>query len=192
MSTSPRRPLRADAQRNYDAIIDVARSTFAERGTGASLDDIASRAGVGPGTLYRHFPTREALVTAVLERPVDTLVDWASGLASGPEEPRHALDLWFLATARHMRTYDGLPDLMTTALAQPESPLHEQCRRFADVTETLVEQAKKAGTIRPDVDADDLGALVGSIAWASARRNDSDESLQRLLALATEGLGAER
>ncbi len=180
------RTLRADAQRNHDAIVAVATQAFLERGTSTSLDDIARRAGVGAGTLYRRFPSRESLVAATLDRAVEaraTEAEKPEGAAPGT-----ALTRWFFESAQHLRTYDGLPDLMAEAAVDPGSPLHAHCVRFAAVTETLLRRAQRAGAVRADVDPADLGALVGSIAWASARRHDADESLRRLLSLATEGL----
>lgn len=192
------RPLRADAQRNRDRIVAVAAEAFTERGTGASLDDIAKRAGVGPGTLYRHFPTRDALVAATLDAATTALADRAiaSGLGGDPGErpagdpdARAALVAWFIDSAEHLRTYDGLPELMTAALDDPGSPLHAQCLRFADITRDLTERAKRAGVVRADVDPVDVGTLVGSVAWAAATRGDSAETTRRLLALIVDGLG---
>jgi AcrR family transcriptional regulator len=91
------RPMRADARRNYERLITTARIAFMENGTGASLDDIAKRAGVGSGTLYRHFPTRDALLHAVLRERIDGLLAHADELLAEPD-PDAALGLW-------LRTY---------------------------------------------------------------------------------------
>ena len=91
--TTAERPLRADARRNRDRLVEVARSAFAERGLDAPLDDIARRAGVGPGTLYRHFPTREALLAAVYRGDIENLAARARELAASCP-PREALARW--------------------------------------------------------------------------------------------------
>ncbi|MCL2514599.1 MAG: TetR/AcrR family transcriptional regulator [Microbacteriaceae bacterium] len=184
-----RRPLRADAQRNYDKIVKVAAEAFAEKGTGASLDDIACRAGVGPGTLYRHFPTRDALLAAALHDSLGELADAARRL-SVEADAGAALDEWILVMARHLRTYAGLPDSIGAAFAggEADSPLRTTCMPMQSGTRELVRRAKEAGVIRADVEASDVAALIGSIAWAAERRNDSDETLVRLVRVVSEGL----
>jgi len=182
-----KRPLRADAQRNYDRIVQVATEAFAERGTGASLDDIACRAGVGPGTLYRHFPTRDALLAAALRGALDELGETARRLMAEPDAAA-ALDEWIVELARHLRTYGGLPDSIAAAMQDPDSLLGTRCQPMRTGTTELLERAKKAGAVRADVQASDLNALIGSLAWAAERRGDSDAALQRLIRLVTEGL----
>jgi AcrR family transcriptional regulator len=182
-----KRPLRADAQRNYDKIVQVAAQAFAEKGTGASLDDIACRAGVGPGTLYRHFPTRDALLAAALHGALDELRDTARRLMAA-DDPAAALDEWILELARHLRTYGGLPESIATALQDPSSPLCTSCQPMTAGTAKILARAKEAGAVRADVQASDLNALIGSLAWASERRGDSDAALRRLIKLVTDGL----
>ena len=182
-----KRPLRADAQRNYDKIVQVATQAFAENGTGASLDDIACRAGVGPGTLYRHFPTRDALLAAALHGALEELGDTARRLVAEPDAGE-ALDEWIVELARHLRTYGGLPDSIATALQDPDSLLGTKCQPMRSGTERLLERAKASGAVRADVQAGDLNALIGSLAWAAERRGDSDKALRRLIKLVTEGL----
>ena len=185
-ATAPR-PMRADAQRNYDRIVEVASDAFAERGVLTSLDDIACRAGVGPGTLYRHFPTRDGLIAAALGGSLDKLDELAARLTAS-DDPGAALDEWMLALANHLRTYDNLPESIAESFRTDDSPLRNSCRPLTNTTAVLVERAKKAGALRDDVDYRDLFALVSSVAWASQRRGDSDAALQRMLALATGGI----
>jgi AcrR family transcriptional regulator len=182
-----RRPLRADAQRNYDRIVQVAAEAFAENGTSASLDDIACRAGVGPGTLYRHFPSRDALLAAALRGALDELGDTARRLLAAPDAGA-ALDEWIVELARHLRTYGGLPDSIAAAMQDPDSPLGSRCQPMRTGTKQLLARAKDAGAVRADVQASDLTALIGSLAWAAERRGDSDAALRRLIGLVTEGL----
>ncbi|QDZ15307.1 TetR/AcrR family transcriptional regulator [Humibacter ginsenosidimutans] len=181
------RPMRADAQRNYDRIVQVASDAFAERGVLTSLDDIACRAGVGPGTLYRHFPTRDGLIAAALGGSLDKLAGLSESLTAS-DDPGAALDDWMLALAEHLRTYDNLPESIAEAFRVDDSPLRNSCRPLTNTTSVLVDRAKKAGVIRHDVDYRDLFALVSSVAWASQRRGDSDADLKRMLALATGGI----
>ncbi|GAA4161645.1 TetR/AcrR family transcriptional regulator [Gryllotalpicola daejeonensis] len=182
-----KRPLRADAQRNYDKIVQVAAQAFAEKGTGASLDDIACRAGVGPGTLYRHFPTRDALLAAALGDALADLGATARRLSEEPDAAK-ALDEWIVELARHLRTYGGLPESIATALQDPSSPLCSSCQPMTKGTATILARAKEAGAVRADVQASDLNALIGSLAWAAEQRGDSDAALRRLIKLATSGL----
>lgn len=179
------RPLRADAQRNYDRIVEVASDAFAERGVLTSLDDIACRAGVGPGTLYRHFPNRDGLIAAALGGSLEKLDALATRLEAS-DDPGAALDEWMLALANHLRTYDNLPESIAEAFRSDDSPLRNSCRPLTAGTSALVERAKQAGVIRDDVDWRDLFTLVSSVAWASQRRGDKDA--ERMLALATAGI----
>ena len=103
----PERPRRADARRNYGQLIEQARLAFAEYGVDASLDEIARRAGVASGTLYRHFPTRLDLIEAVLAGQIAELADLGRGLLAAEDE-FDALSTWLRATVRHALTYRGL------------------------------------------------------------------------------------
>jgi AcrR family transcriptional regulator len=165
----------------------VAADAFAEKGTGASLDDIACRAGVGPGTLYRHFPTRDALLAAALADSLGELKATARRLIEEPDAGA-ALDEWIVELARHLRTYGGLPDTVAQAFQEPGNPLGTSCQPMRTGTELLVDRAKEAGAIRTDVNSSDVGALIASLAWAAERRGDSDETLRRMLRLVTDGL----
>jgi len=186
-TAAPSRPLRADAQRNYERIVRVASDAFAERGVLTSLDDIACRAGVGPGTLYRHFPTRDGLIAAALGESLDKLAALSERLRAS-DDPGAALDEWMLALANHLRTYDNLPESIAAAFRTDDSPLRNSCRPLTETMAVLVGRAKEAGAIRDDVEPRDLFALVSSVAWASQRRGDSDAGLQRMLSLATSGI----
>ncbi len=181
------RPMRSDAQRNYDRILEVASAAFAEKGVLTSLDDIACRAGVGPGTLYRHFPSRDCLIAAALGESLGRL-DALAGRLKASDDPGAALDEWLLAVANHLRTYDNLPESIAEAFRTEDSPLRASCRPLTETTSLLVRRAKEAGAIRADVEPLDIFALVSSVAWASQRRGDSDAGLRRMLALATTGI----
>jgi AcrR family transcriptional regulator len=179
--------LRADARRNYDAIVGVARQAFAENGTQTSLDDIACRAGVGPGTLYRHFPSRDCLLAAALQDSREELTNASAQLVEDPD-PDRALDEWLFRLATHLRTYGGLPDSVAQALQDGTSELARSCDPLRTETDTLLKRAQEHGTARADLSSADVFAIVASLAWASDRRNDSDADLRRLLAITTAGL----
>ena len=181
------RPMRADAQRNYDHIVEVASDAFAEHGVLTSLDDIACRAGVGPGTLYRHFPTRDSLIAVALGDSVDRLDELAQALKAS-DDPAAALQEWMLALATHLRTYDNLPESIAEAFRREDSPLRNSCTPLTDTTSVLVARAKSAGALRDDVDPRDVFALVSSVAWATQRRGGTDADLKRMLSLATMGI----
>jgi AcrR family transcriptional regulator len=155
-----RRP-RSDVLRNHQRLLDAARATFAEGGPGASLEAVARRAGVGIATLYRHFPTRDALFLAVYSHEIDGLVALAADLAEAPD-PVAALRAWLRANLGVVATKKG----MLVALAPaPDSarPLYaESRRRLTDATGALMRRAEAAGAIRGDVAPGDvLQALFG-------------------------------
>lgn len=186
-AAAPARPMRADARRNYDAIVHAAVEAFAASGTHASLDDIACRAGVGPGTLYRHFPTRDCLITAALVDSREELSRTASELLA-TDDPGRALDEWIFNLARHSSTYSGLPDTIAHALRDAQSPLGLSCQGMVDTTKDLLAQAQAKGAIRAEVTADDLNVLAGSVAWAASQGRRSDDDVRRLIGLIVGGL----
>ncbi len=181
------RPLRADARRNYDAILKVAAEAFAEHGVQTSLDDIAKRAGVGPGTLYLHFPTRDSLLVAALVESRQELDRIADDLIT-KDDPAAALNAWLLALASHLSTYDGLPDSVVEAVRDQESALCASCSRMVSSTDRLVQHAREAGVIRGDVSGDDLFVIANSLAWATNKKGYGAADLERLLTMFTAGL----
>ncbi len=184
--TQPK-PLRADAQRNYDKIVNVACEAFAENGVQTSLDDIAKRAGVGAGTLYRHFPTRECLLAAALVESRQGLDARATELLSRPDAGE-ALNDWLIDLARHLSSYDGLPDSVADAVCDPESPLTAPCSSMKVATARLLSRAQDAGAVRPDVVADDLFVFASSLAWAANKSGYTRDDLRRVLNLFVAGL----
>jgi AcrR family transcriptional regulator len=156
--------MRADAQKNYEQLLAVARTVVAEEGADASLRDIARRAGVGLGTLYRHFPTREALLEALLRTGFDELAARAAVLeAADPAGP--ALVTWlrdFVSNAHHFR---GAIESMVAAIDDPDSALHASCVGMRAAGARLLVRAQAAGEARTDIDSTDLYALGGALAW---------------------------
>ncbi|CAI7974236.1 MULTISPECIES: TetR/AcrR family transcriptional regulator [unclassified Parafrankia] len=187
MAESPR----ADARRNYELILDVARDVFAEHGIDASLRDIARRAGVGIGTLYRHFPTREALLEALLGRGFDGLRARAESLLAAPR-PRDALLTWLGEVATGSAVYQGLPASILAALEDESSALHGSCAAMRAAGAGLLERAARTGAVRGDITIDDLLAFVAAIAWASEQSSDPSGRAERLLSMMICGLAGAR
>jgi AcrR family transcriptional regulator len=178
--------MRADARRNRDALLDAAGAAFGEHGVEASLEDIARRAGVGIGTLYRHFPTREALVEAAYRHGVEQLCDVADDLLASVA-PDVALEQWMLRFVGYVATKRGLAaTLKATADSHTElfKYVHDRIRgAFGD----LISHAAAAKTIRSDVNVDDMVRALGGICMVSDPPVDEQQS-RRLVALLMDGL----
>ncbi|ATL26233.1 TetR/AcrR family transcriptional regulator [Streptomyces formicae] len=187
-TSAARRPMRADARRNYDRLLTAARAAFAEHGTDASLEDIARRAGLGVGTLYRHFPTRDDLLEAVFHDSVEGLQAQALARLDDPE-PGAALMDWLRAIAEHATTYRGLAgSLMTTMLGETTAQPSDCHRRLLTAGEALLARAQESGAIRADVEIAELLRLVNGLAWASRPSPAGADRTDRLLELALWGL----
>lgn len=156
--------MRADAKKNYDHLLAVAGDVVAEQGADASLRDVARRAGVGLGTLYRHFPTREALLEALLRTRFDELAARAATLET-PGPPEDALVSWLRDCVACAHEYRGVVALMVAAIEDPESALHASCVAMRAAGTRLLTRAQTAGAARADIDGTDLFALVGALAW---------------------------
>jgi AcrR family transcriptional regulator len=180
-------PKRADARRNRDQLLAVARESFAEHGTATSLREVARRAGVGIGTLYRHFPTREALLETLLSDRFDTLRQDAVDLA-GEQDQRTALLHWISRVAAGAGTYRGLPESVRTALRDHDSRLHDSCDAMRTAGGDLLRAAQRAGTVRADATIEDLLAAATGIAWASENSADPAALTARLLDYLMHGL----
>ena len=175
---SAARPLRADARRNRERVVAAAHEVFVESGPEASLNEIARRADVGPGTLYRHFPTREALLAAVLADRVETLCRRAEELsAAGP--PARALAEWLRAFLAHARRNQGLGSALL--VAEPGGPGIDCHERIMDAMTSLLAAAQRSGAARADLTPGDLLQLVVGIALVTTHPDDADQP-DRLLA----------
>ncbi|UGY12202.1 TetR/AcrR family transcriptional regulator [Bradyrhizobium septentrionale] len=160
-STEMARKPRADAVRNRERVLEAAKAVFSAGGSEASLEAVARRAGVGIGTLYRHFPTREALYEAVYRREVEQLGDLAEQLQSAPE-PVDALRRWLRANVEFVATKKGMVAALAL-VAAGSSELHAYSfDRLTKAIGTLLARAVAAGAIRNDISAEDvLRALIG-------------------------------
>ena len=178
------RPLRADARRNYDRLLAAARDAFAEHGTEATLDDIAKRAVLGPGTLYRHFPSREALLAAVYEGEMRELAARSDELA-GRLPPRDALEAWLRLQLDYVKTKRGLGVAVKSMLGTDSTTLAVCRGLMRGALDRLLSRAQEAGVVRTDVATTDLLRLVHAVAMAS----ESDpENADHLLTVIFDGL----
>ncbi len=174
------RPRRADAARNFDALLAAAREAFAEHGAEASLEDIARRAGVGIGTLYRNFPTRRHLFEAVYANEVDELCLAAEELSAEP--PWEALAGWL----RRFVAYTVTKRAVRDALEGEETDVFTACRQsMFDAGTPLLERAQQAGAVRSDMSIDDLLRLVSGI---SSVAFPDEEQRDRVLGIALDGV----
>jgi len=156
--------MRADARKNYNHLLAVARDVVAEHGADASMRDISRRADVGLATLLRHFPTREALFGALLCTNLDALAQKARELEAS-SSPDVALVSWFREGVAFVRSYSGVVALMASAHSDPESALYASCATVHSAGERLLLRAQAEGTARADMDGGDLFALMSALGW---------------------------
>jgi AcrR family transcriptional regulator len=176
--------MRADARRNYDRLVDAARTAFTEHGVETPLDDIARRAGVGAGTLYRHFPTRDSLIEAVYRGDVEELCALAYQLLE-TLPPADALTEWMRAQVRHVQHKRGLGAALVATVGR-DSQLFAWCReRLWAASGALLTAAREVGAVRTDVEAPDLLRLGHGVAVATEL---VPEDAQRLLTVVLDGL----
>ena len=181
----PERKLRSDAKRNREALLAAAGEAFAERGSDASLEDIAKRAGVGIGTLYRHFPTRDALNEAVYRNEVETLCDSVEPLLA--EYPADvALREWMNNFADYVAKKKGMAVALKSALGADNELFTYSRQRIVTAITTLVTAAADAGAIRADADPEDVLKMLSGICMASDVHGT--ESTNRLIGLIMDGL----
>ncbi|MBD8604563.1 TetR/AcrR family transcriptional regulator [Pseudomonas sp. CFBP 8771] len=185
MPTQPsiRRP-RADALRNRNHILEVAGLAFADEGVDVSMDSIAKRAGVGPGTLYRHFPTRDALLAALMEVHYAYLDQARMAIQADEPDPGIALDRWIEALGTWMNAYEGLPEPLRAAWSQPSSVLRPTCQSLVDASAVFLEAAQRNGDARPSLTGRDIFLAALAIAWAGANTGgaiDTRQALQEVL-----------
>jgi AcrR family transcriptional regulator len=182
------RPMRADARRNHERLLKVAAEAFAEHGEGASLDDIAKRAGVGSGTLYRHFPTRHALLEAAYLDRIEAIAARADALAA-ELPPGEALVEWLYELGAGMVRMRGLRALLGPAVTQNGSSVATACGdSVKGAAGRLVRAAQDEGTLRRDVDPFDVLRLAQGVSTAAELADGEGEHIRRYLTLLTEGL----
>lgn len=156
--------MRSDAKKNYDRLLEVAQQAVTEQGADLSLRDVARRAEVGLGTLYRHFPTREALLEALLRTSFEELAASAGAFTvSNPSD--EALVLWLREIIAFTHSHRGVLALMMGAIENPDSALHSSCVTLRAAGTGLLTRAQSEGKARQDIDGTDLFALISALAW---------------------------
>ena len=179
------RPVRADARRNVDTLLEAALAVFAASGVDAPVREIAERAGVGVGTVYRHFPTRADLVAAVFRHEVDACAQAAPVLAA-EHAPGEALARWMQRYAAFIATKRGLASALHSGHPAYGS-LHDYFRgALQPALRTLLEAAAAAGEVRGDVEPEDLLGAVASLCMQA--RDDRPDHARRMVALLVDGL----
>ena len=177
------RPKRADARRNYEKVLGAARQAFAEGGESTALEEIARRAGVGIGTLYRHFPNRQALLEALYVDEVDEMCRSAAELDGS--DPWEALSAWFERFIAYIGTKRALAAELSNYLDE-DAKLFQVCRTsLFEAGEPLLKSAQDAGLVRPDVSIGEVIQMVVGIAKIPAK---DPEQNQHILRIALDGL----
>jgi AcrR family transcriptional regulator len=177
------RPKRADARRNYDKVLSAARQAFAEGGESTALEEIARRADVGIGTLYRHFPNRQALLEALYVGEVEEMCRSAAEFEGS--DPWEALNGWFERFIAYIGTKRALAAELQNYLDQ-DAPLFQVCRTsLFEAGEPLLRSAQEAGVVRPDVSIGDVIQMVVGIAKIPAK---DPEQNKHILRVALDGL----
>jgi AcrR family transcriptional regulator len=190
-SATPRpedRGMRADARRNYEKLLTAAAETFAEHGADdVSLEEIAKRAGVGIGTLYRHFPNRQALLEAVYRDQVEALRARADELVA-TKPPAEALATWLRDLVDFGRTKRMLTSAMLTTVKRDSEVMTSSSQIMRGAAADILSGAQQAGVVRADANPADLMRLVHAISMTTEWAGDDNEQADRLLALVLDGL----
>ena len=156
--------MRADAKKNYEHLLATAQKALLEQGADLSMRDIARQADVGVGTLYRHFPTKEALLDALLRSSFEDLAARADGLRES-KKSHTALVAWLEEIIAFTHAHRGILEPMMSAIEDPDSALHESCVRLKTAGAALLRRAQEDGTARPDLDGAELFDLIAALAW---------------------------
>jgi len=185
MADQPRR-LRVDAARNRARLLQVAYETFAAEGLSVPIDEIARRAGLGAGTVYRHFPTKESLYRAVVADRVQRIVETARALLAA-DDPGQALQTFLTMMVEQGATDQGMVDALAgigfdSAQAAPDAE-----QSFMDALAQLLARAQQAGTVRPDIDVHDVKTLLVGCQAMQRYSRDSQQT-RRMVQIMTNGL----
>jgi len=168
------RPRRADARRNRERILESARAAFAESGADAQIDDVARHAGVGVGTVYRHFPTKEALVAELVRQKHRLFADRAREALEEDGEPFAVIEGLMRRNAATAAEDAGIQYALASAGEQAWTQAQAELDELITVTGELIERARRAGTIRPDIEAMDIGMLMCGVCTTMAPRPGFD------------------
>ncbi len=184
------RPMRADAVKNRQRILEAAAEVFAAQGVSVPIDLVAERAGVGVGTLYRHFPTKEALFEAIVATKVDDMADAAAAATHEPDPDRALFDFIHRLASEAASKHD-LFDVLDSAGVDVKSRCAQSVERLEAGIETLLARASEAGDVRADVDADDVIGLVMGTCYGVRRMGADAATAERLIGICCEGLRRE-
>lgn len=185
------RPVRADAVKNRQRILDAAEAIFASEGLAVPVDTVAERAGVGVGTLYRHFPTKEALFEAIVMTRLEDLVAEAR-TAADAEDPTDALFAFLRHFAGQASAKHDLFDAMGAAGIDIKSQCAETVDDLKRAVDQLVERVKAAGSIRPDVQADEIIGLIMGTCQAAQNSGLDDAASRRMVDIVCDGIRSSR
>jgi AcrR family transcriptional regulator len=180
--------VRADAKRNYDRIVEVAREVFREQGYDASLDEVAKRAGVGPGTLYRHFPNRDALLDAIMQSWVDRVEQAVEKTLAYEGPPRDLLLNWFEEYVRLISLHKGGPAKITSAMGDPNSPILTKCQVLRGAHDRVIAALREQDALREDVETLQVIRLVGGVATVADQSELDEAAVRPLLEVVADGL----
>ena len=184
-ATTARKP-RADAQRNRIRLLETAKAAFAEKGPGASLDEIARTAGVGAGTLYRHFPTRDALIEAVYRNESEQLVAAATRLAE-TQSPTGALREWLLVFVDYMATKQGMAEALNSLVGGTSELYSASSEQMQRAIAMLIDRAVASGEIRLDIAPLDLLRALAGVASIGAGP-DGKQAAKRMVDILIAGM----
>jgi AcrR family transcriptional regulator len=180
--------VRADAQRKYDRIVEVATDLFFKQGIDASLNEVAKRAEVGPGTLYRHFPTREDLIVAVMKDWVEGIQAAADKAVAGSQPSRELLLNWFEDFVAHICRHAGAAGRLIAARDNPGSPLHRKCQVLIEANARVIDRLSADSALRGDADSADICRLVMGVAAVADHGKLDPAAIRPLVAIVADAL----
>jgi AcrR family transcriptional regulator len=180
--------MRADARRKYDRILEVAKDAWFKQGIDASLNEVARRAAVGPGTLYRHFPTREDLLNAVMKDWVERIQEDAGMAVASSQPSRELLLTWFENLVAHICQHAGAAGRLIAAMDNPASPLHNKCQVLIEANARVLDRLSAEGALRGGADSADICRLVMGVAAVADHGKLDPPAVRPLLAIVTDAL----
>ena len=182
--------MRADAQRNRDRIVEVAREVFREQGYDASLDEVAKRAGVGAGTLYRHFPSRDALLDAIMQSWVDRVNEAADKALAHEGPPRDLLLDWFETYVALISLHKGGPAKITSAMGDPDSPIVTKCQVLTAASQRVVDrlEAERRPARATSTPSRSAGSSAASPTVADNADSSTTHAVRPLLEVVADGM----
>jgi AcrR family transcriptional regulator len=181
-------PVRADARRKYDRILEVAKDAWFKEGIDASLNEVARRAEVGPGTLYRHFPTREDLLNAVMKDWVERIQEDADRAVASSQPSRELLLTWFENLVAHICQHAGAAGRLIAAVDNPGSPLYNKCQVLIEANARVLDRLSADGALRGGADSADICRLVMGVAAVADHGKLDTTAVRPLLAIVTDAL----